>query len=144
MNEKAFQKYFIQKFKPYAHRISLVNSNGFPDILMLLDNRNYVLVELKWLPNNPTPRKKTRPLFERGEKPRQIPWYKAHKEQIKENYFTIIKTPNFYYYQYTDICIKETTTIGNLIKTKKIEDIAFLYGLDSSVKKQRKNNVSKT
>lgn len=127
MNEKDFQNYFIQKFKPYAHRISLVTSNGFPDVLMIINNKHFLLIELKYLPNNPTPKRKVLPLYTKN----QIAWYYKHKEQVKDNYFTIIKTPDYYYYQKTQYMIETKNYIfGQMMREKKIKDIAFLAGIE--------------
>jgi len=88
--EKAFQTYFM-KTVPHVYRTSLVSGGGFPDCLIIHENK-YSMVELKVLHLGKNGDKKLKSLF----KPTQPPWYMNYLSKGGERLFIVFKADTVY------------------------------------------------
>lgn len=88
--EKAFQAYFMKKI-PHGYRTSLTSGGGFPDVL-LIDEDKYSLAELKILDLTKAGDKKLSALFRDS----QYPWYWNYLAKGGTRLFIVFKLENGY------------------------------------------------
>ena len=90
MSEKTLQNYFM-KLLPHGYRTSLVNGGGFPDVLIIREEK-HALIELKVLKLGPTGNKMIRGLYKKS----QMPWHMQYFNRKGLELYTVFKLSNSY------------------------------------------------